>query len=174
MHKRFVATSIMALVAFAAFSAVAGAAVTFDGATGTGFVGKGDVQLIAGWNNKQLQDNASLVQFQASSTTEVSWECTHTKDPDKIKERERTTTTAGIVSHVARERNQITGFNLSGYSSTGTVTSTDGPALNSCSGSSWYLSSPAGDPVAVDGASLQVSTDGGTTWSPLPITPTTI
>lgn len=39
------------------------AAVTFDASTGTGFVGKGDVQLAFGWNNKQLQANAAGVTF---------------------------------------------------------------------------------------------------------------
>src|ERR671918_1859956 len=42
--------------------------VTVNPADGTGFVGKGDVQLIFGWNNKALQDNAGSVEFRANST----------------------------------------------------------------------------------------------------------
>jgi hypothetical protein len=136
------------------------AAVTFDPATGTGFVGKGDVQLVFGWNNKALQDNANSVQFSASSTTEVTWECTNSNN-DKVQERSRITTTEGLVSSIARERNQITGFILSGYNGTST-SSTDGPALNSCPSGPWSLTSPAGDPVPVGGG-LEVSIDG-TNW----------
>jgi hypothetical protein len=144
------------------------AAVTFDPGTGTGFVGKGDVQLVYGWNNKQLQDNAASVQFQASSSvvSEVSWECTN-ENNQNIQERARTTTTTteGVVSKIARERNQITGFTLTGYSGTPTESSeSDGPPLNSCPSGPWTLTSPAGDPEVVSSEShLQVSTDG-TNW----------
>jgi hypothetical protein len=74
------------------------AAVTFDPETGTGFVGKGDVQTAFGWNNKQLQDNAGLVQFRATTTSETTWTCikeSPTGDPNKdvIQERSSETTT---------------------------------------------------------------------------------
>jgi hypothetical protein len=146
---------------------VAVAAVTFDSATGTGFVGKGDVQLIFGWNNKDLQDNAASVQFQASSTvvTEVSWECTNDNN-EHIQTRARTTTstTEGVVSSVGRLKTQITGFNLLGYDGDPTTSSsTDGPPLNSCPSGPWTLTTPAGDPVVVSSSStLQVSNDGNT------------
>ena len=144
------------------------AAVTFDPATGTGFVGKGDVQLIYGWNNSQLQTNAGVVQFQASSTTvtERSWTCTNENNENlQVRERLTTTTTQGLVDSIARVKNQITGFNLTGYAGTPTETSTtDGPPLNSCPSGPWTLTSPAGDPTVVSSEShVQVSTDG-TTW----------
>ena len=41
----------------------ASAAVTFSETNGTGFVGKGDVQVAFSWNNKQLQANATGVSF---------------------------------------------------------------------------------------------------------------
>ena len=41
----------------------ASAAVTFNETNGTGFVGKGDVQVAFAWNNKQLQTNATGVSF---------------------------------------------------------------------------------------------------------------
>ena len=41
----------------------ASAAVTINETNGTGFVGKGDVQVAFGWNNKQLQTNATGVSF---------------------------------------------------------------------------------------------------------------
>jgi opacity protein-like surface antigen len=48
-------------IALATISTAAVAAVTFDPATGTGFVGKGDIQLAFGWNNKAAQDNATAL-----------------------------------------------------------------------------------------------------------------
>lgn len=139
--------------------------VTFDPQTGTGFVGKGDVQLVFGFNNKALQDNAGKVQFRANSEeiTEVSWTCTNINN-ENIQERAETTTTTieGVVSSVARERNQVTGFNLTGYSGDRTESSeTGGPPLNSCPSGPWSLTTPAGDPeVIASSSSLQVSIDG--------------
>jgi hypothetical protein len=151
-------------------------AVTFDPGTGTGFVGKGDVQLKFGWNNKALNDNADSVEFRVKSevVTEVSWECTNSNN-DNIQERERTTTssTQGVVSHIARDnKKQITGFNLTGKgTSTTEGSTTDGPALNSCpsdnspsDNSPWSLTTPAGAPVEISSTGgLQVSKDG-TEW----------
>ncbi len=102
------------------------AAVTFDPESGTGFVGKGDVQLAFGQNNKQLQDNAAGVIFESVTVTvtEQSWTCTRLdrdgNPADTTQERERTTTTTteGVNSSVASERNQITGFTLTAYSGT--------------------------------------------------------
>jgi hypothetical protein len=142
------------------------AAVTFDSATGTGFVGKGDVQLALGLNNKKLQEKANDVEFRASSVvvTEVTWICTNTNN-ENTQERQRTTTTtiAGVVSSAARERNQITGFILEGYDGDTTESSTsEGNPLNSCPSGPWTLTTPAGDPevVSEDGNGLQVSIDG--------------
>jgi hypothetical protein len=136
----------------------ASAAVTFDPATGTGFVGKGDVQLALGLNNAQLQAQAGSLQFASESTvvTEQSWECTNSNN-ENIQERARTTTTSvqGVVSSIARERNQITGFNLTGYSGTPTESSTtEGPPVNSCPSGPWTLTTPAGDPEVVSSSSV--------------------
>jgi hypothetical protein len=168
--KRFMAAGAGAVIAGSlAVASIATAAVTFDPATGTGFVGKGDVQLVYGWNNKALQDNAGNVQFRASSivVTERSWVCTNSNNQN-TQERERTTTTTtqGVVSSVARERQQITGFNLTGYTAgTSTpTTGTDGPPLNSCPSGPWSLTTPAGDPEVVSSSNaVQVSTNG-TDW----------
>jgi hypothetical protein len=157
--------SILAAAACAAAGYVAYAAVTIED-DGTGFVGKGDVQLVYGWNNKQLQDNAESVDFRVNreEVTEVSWECTNPNN-EKVQERARTTTTsiAGVVSAVARERNQITGFDLTGYKGTPTIGSsvTEGPAVNSCPSGFWTLTTPAGVPEVVSSTGgLQVSIDG--------------
>jgi hypothetical protein len=168
MQKRSIIGAAGAAVAVALLATSVYAAVNFDPATGTGLVGKGDVQLVYGWNNKALQDNAGSVQFQATSevVTEISWICTNSNN-ENTQERERTTTTTvqGVLESVARERNQITGFILNGYdgapTSTGPVT--NGPPLNSCpnAAAGWSLTTPAGDPVEVSSTStLQVSING--------------
>jgi hypothetical protein len=152
--------------AIAVTATVAFAAVTFDPETGTGFVGKGEVQEAFGWNNRMLQQYADDVEFRSASKviTEVSWICTNTNN-DNIQERERTTTTsiAGLLETVARERNQVTGFILDGYDGdpVGGTPETEGPALNSCPSGPWTLTTPAGDPELVSStSSLQVSIDG--------------
>lgn len=135
-------------------------AVTFDPATGTGFVGKGDVQLALGLNNAQLQAQAGSLQFASVSTevTEISWICTNSNN-EHTQPRERTTTNSisGVLASVAREKNQITGFNLTGYSGTPTTTTTtdsDGPAVNSCPSGPWTLTTPAGAPEVISSSSV--------------------
>lgn len=168
MKKNIACIAALALAASVALLA----SVTFDPNTGIGFVGKGDVQLVYGWNNKALQDNAASVEFRANSVvvTEVSWICV--RGEEQTQERARTTTTSvqGLVDSIARERNQITGFILTGYNGEPTQSSeTEGPALNSCpaAASGWVLGTPAGEPVVVSSSStLQVSTNGSD-WSDL-------
>jgi hypothetical protein len=149
------------LTLIAAVSIAVYATVTFDPLTGIGFVGKGDVQYTLGLNNAGVQalGNPSFT-YNATSTkvTEVSWVCTNSNN-EHTQERARTTTTTnsvqGIVSSIARERNQITGYILNGYSGTPTITgentTTDGPPVDSCpaSPSTWYLSTPAGAPETI-------------------------
>jgi hypothetical protein len=168
MVRKFIVATVAALLVVGMVAGMAFAAVTFDPVSGEGFVGKGDVQLVFGWNNKALQKNADSVQFQATSTvvSEVSWVCTNSNN-ENTQERARTTTTSvqGVVTTVARDNKfQITGFNLTGYSGTPTPSSsTEGPPLNSCP-NNWTLTTPAGDPEVVSSSStLQVST-GGTNW----------
>jgi hypothetical protein len=156
-----------AIAAALALAAPASAAVTFDAATGAGFVGKGDVQQAFGWNNSLLQSRANDVAFAAESqtVTEVSWVCTNPKN-EKFQERLQTTTTStsGVVSAVTRDNKsrQVTGFNLAGYAGGATNTSTsDGNQLNSCP-TNWVLT-PAGDPVVVSQTSELTATFNGAT-----------
>jgi hypothetical protein len=166
--------SLVVLLLAVACGVTAYAAVTFDATTGQGFVGKGDVQYTLGWNNADMQKNYASVMFQASTTvvTEVSWVCTNDKN-ENIQERARTTTATveGVVSSVARDnkKNQITGFNLTGYDGIpASSSSTDGPALNSCPSGPWSLTTSAGDPETVSSSiMLEVSGDGGANWTEL-------
>jgi hypothetical protein len=124
MRKLF---SIGAALVFA--TAIASASVTFDPATGTGFVGKGDVQLAYGWNNKQLQDNAGGVTFTYQAQEQYKYDCTFTVEVgrDKVREprtqnRGKDTSVNASVAFDARKMQQITGFILS----PGTTTTTSG------------------------------------------------
>ena len=118
MRKLF---SIGAALMFA--SAIASASVRFDPPTGNGFVGKGDVQLVYGWNNKQLQDNAASV---GSSLRPSVTDCSvargsgRTTPENRSAHLDTTTVRAWSVRSPAR-RNQITGFILNGYNGTATA-----------------------------------------------------
>ena len=121
---------IIAAVAALGMSSVAVAAVSFDPAAGTGFVGKGDVQLALGLNNAQVQSASLSFASVSTEVSEVSWECTNANN-EKVQERARTTTTtiSGVLSSVARVKNQITGYNLNGYASSTPTSTTEGPAV---------------------------------------------
>lgn len=143
------------LVGAFSFPTTAYAAVTFNPETGEGFVGKGDVQTFFGWNNKQLQDNAKNIQFRAIVETVNEWTCDRDAGP-QTQERNNEVSSQQVVTTVAREKNQVTGFNLEGYSGTPTEISRDGPQTESCP-TGWTainLVTTTGD------AQLQIS-DGG-------------
>ena len=162
MNSKFYRLWTLALAIIVIGAGVAFAAIIVDD-EGVGFVGKGDVQLLFGWNNAQLQAcvNVSSVgclefEFSLESTvvTERSWTCTNNNNQN-IQERERTTTTTtttgGLTVSIARVKNQVTGFNLSGgdFETVESPPETEGPPLNSCPSGPWTLTTPAGDPVEV-------------------------
>lgn len=185
--KSFSSRIKLAGLALAVVSSVATATITFDSTTGIGFVGKGDVQYtFGGMNNAWAQSVSPFVRFRATSTVvaEQTWEC-HRFVPGNgneiIHERTVTTTTAseGVVTTIARLKNQFTGFILAGWDgSVTTSTETDGPALNSCpaapqNGTPFELLTPAGDAVVISEAeALEVSADAGLTWRPALQAPT--
>jgi hypothetical protein len=154
------------------FSGMAHAAVIVDD-EGKGFVGKGDVQLVFGWSNKQLQDNAEGTQFRlAVETGGTVWKCLNSHNGN-VQERSTETSSLQLVASTARVRNQVTGFNLNGVVGDAVVTVT-GNAVGTCpSGSNWDLI--AGSVQAASGtssgAALQVSADIGVTWSGLALDP---
>jgi hypothetical protein len=99
-------------------------AVTFDPATGTGFVGKGDVQTAFNWNNSQLQKNAGGVAFTYNAVDKYTITCEWTTGEGTRGEQthdvdhKKTTSVNSEVLYDARTRNQINGFVLKGYGST--------------------------------------------------------
>ena len=68
--------SILAVgAALAIVSTAAYATVTFNQTTGSGFVGKGDVQSAFGWNNAAAQNNQNGVSFVADASAEFDVTC---------------------------------------------------------------------------------------------------
>jgi hypothetical protein len=114
-----------AVIATFALSSPASAAVTFDAETGRGFVGKGDIQLLNGWNNAQLQTNAASVaqnfRFKQQDRYEIvcMWTTvTGGKTPKTVVhevEQTRNINANLSIDATARTRNQVNGFILNGY-----------------------------------------------------------
>jgi hypothetical protein len=124
MFKLALSTMMLATLMFAS---IASAAVTFDSATGTGFVGKGDVQLAFGWNNSQLQKNAAGIAFTYNATDTYEAVCTFVTGEGTRGERthnvehNKRTGVKSVITYDARVRNQITGFTLTGLGETTTT-----------------------------------------------------
>jgi len=117
-------TGILVLVVLMAITSFA--SITFDATTGKGFVGKGNVQTVLGWNNAQLQANASSVTFTYKSTdTYLITETWATGNPDKpVSMNSHTTeirTEIGISATLdgdprqTKGQKQFTGFILNGW-----------------------------------------------------------
>ena len=140
MRKLYLAMGV-ALVAVLVAAGAVYAAVTFDTSTGKGFAGKGDVQLAFGWNNAQLQKNASGVTFSYNSTdtydVTIEFDSGNPDNPRSIQHhtvtQNKSTTVNSSVAYDPRVKNQITGFNLKGFGAT-TVTGDQIPQVgDSCS-----------------------------------------
>jgi hypothetical protein len=169
----------VASAAFAGLMAVASpamAVVTFDAATGTGFVGKGDVQTVFNWTNKALQTHASTVDFRVNSTSETTWTCTKLVEQGNdvireiVQQRSGTSTTQGLVTTVARENSKgkdgaVTGFYLKGYEGDA-VSVTDGDALGSCPASPSGYVFDDNLQTTTTGGGLEVTSDGSA-WYPI-------
>jgi hypothetical protein len=152
------------------------AAVTFDAGTGEGFVGKGDVQLVYGWNNKDLQDNATDVEFRVNSVSETTWTCTKPQptpnDPEKVivQNKETTTSTHGLLESVARTNSKgkdgsVTGFNLERWDGDLSIT-IEGDAVGTCPANPSGFTYDNNAETTEIGGGLEVSIDG-TNWNPL-------
>jgi hypothetical protein len=125
--KKLYAAIALALVAMLVASTAAIAAVQFDPTTGTGFVGKGDVQLAFGWNNKQLQTNASGVSFSYNTTDTYDAVCQWVTGEGTRGEKthtvtqEKSTAVNSAIAYDPRVKNQITGFTLKEFGATTTT-----------------------------------------------------
>lgn len=138
----FAMSGIAAASLFAASPAAADWSV--DPSTGTGFVGKGDVQDTFGWNDDGLQANHTGVSFalRAESTSTTTWSCFNSKN-QKTQDRESvaTASTTGEVLHTARTnpKGKVTGFELTGFGERSSVVSEtdDDPKPYSCPSGPW-------------------------------------
>lgn len=99
------------------------ATVTFDPATGKGFVGKGDVQLALGFNNAQMQNNAQTLVFTYISSVTYNitetWATGNIDKPVSLESHEITITTIrsinAVINYDARTHKQVDGFILTGF-----------------------------------------------------------
>jgi hypothetical protein len=119
-------TSILTIVAIL-IAVAAVASVTFDANTGTGFVGKGDVQIAFNWNNAALQNKAAGVYFTYESSDSYSATCTWITGEGTRGERThnvtvpRHTQVYSMINGTARSGpHQFTGFILNGFGTTST------------------------------------------------------
>jgi hypothetical protein len=109
-------------VAACAVAAVTAYAAVIVNEDGSGFVGKGDVQLAFDWNNSMLQKNAGTVQFRYSEKLKTTWVCLHevggVKNPQTLEHsKQRITNVNSKVAYDTRNNKQgaITGFTLTGW-----------------------------------------------------------
>lgn len=122
-------------IAMSAVSLAAVAAVNLN-EDGTGWVGKGDVQTPWAWNNATMQKNHTFVTFEVQETT--SWEvtCTWTTGEGTRGEKSHSVTRTRVaflnssIASDSRKTGQWTGWNLKGWSGSGTE-DTAAPQLNS-------------------------------------------
>jgi len=99
------------------------AEVVFDPDSGTGFVGKGDVQDAFGWNDAGLQTHATGVSFTYGYTSVYQAVCTFTTGAGTRGERthkvphseEMNVSSAVDVSLRRNPVSKVTGFNLIGF-----------------------------------------------------------
>ena len=129
MTKWFVAAAAAACVSTAAV-----AAISFDPATGTGFIGKGDVQSALGLNNPQLQalylSGGISFKFSQSETWQItcSW-ITDDGHTEPVTKNKRTRRTRGVNATLNANGRDIssgingpnTGFIMSGFNGGGTT-----------------------------------------------------
>jgi hypothetical protein len=158
-------------------SSSAMATVTFYPATGTGFVGKGDVQIALGMNNAQLQANAGSLSFSYVAVDMYTAVCTFTTGEGTRGERthnvphKSTTGISATVAYDARSRNQITGFNLTGLSSA-TVESGEIPVLGgACPGNAGTdgIWSSVDLTSSVTGLNVNYGASSVKIWPPAPV-----
>jgi hypothetical protein len=162
MLQKSAVLGLAAAVSFA-LAGIAAAEVTINPDTGVGFVGKGDVQLVCGWNNAQLQADAGQVQFKFVETVEFDVPCMKENAAQTLRNTfNRETSVNATVAGTTRRNSQldVTGFNLTGF---GLQTTTGNVACPS----GWEAD---GSPVEVgsNGGELQVSCDGGVNFQSFP------
>lgn len=124
MKRKVNLLAAAAVVGALGIAGTAVAAVTFDPATGTGFVGKGDVQVPFGWNDAKLQQYAGGVSFvyESESDDEYAVTCEWDTGNKKIVHHVQTKTAnvGSVVTYDVKSatrsnpNGKVTGFKLTG------------------------------------------------------------
>ena len=123
-------SAVLSMTAVATVATAAYAA-TFDPTTGTGFVGKGELQTPWGWNNATLQKEAEGVTFKVSQQVTYEQECSYLtggRNPERVREtKEATRPLNSRVTYETRnnKRGAVTGFILDGFGSSSGPVPTD-------------------------------------------------
>lgn len=125
------------VLAAAATSAMASVTVNSDG---SGFVGKGDVQLVFGWNNAMAQANANNVAFSYNQSNTYVGVCewitgtgTRGQKLHTIAKTKTTDIVSGIAADARKSTTQYTGWNLLGFG--GSTVTGDTPVVGgACAG----------------------------------------
>lgn len=142
---------------------------------GVGFVGKGDVQSIYGWNNAGLQENAPKVLFRLGTTGSAKWVCAGYNGANKyttMKKSSETNKVVGNVSYTARKNSQaqVTGFILNGRD----VNTVQAITIGDCPPAKGWVVQPTLVPGSIEYGNtdmhLEVSIGDGV-WYELLITP---
>lgn len=173
--------SMMALLVAASAICSVQADVVID-ENGVGFVGKGDVQSLFGWNNDGLQKNAALVKFRYGASGQVSWVCewwtgrtgsTTGGGSGTLKYHSAVSSTelvASAVGYDARKNKtgQVTGFLLNGMVPGSGASQNIGDCGGYGAGKTLVANSINYE-FETTAAQLEVSIDG-TNWYPLTVT----
>lgn len=167
------AAGVLALTASPAL-----ADVSFDSSSGTGFVGKGDVQTAFAWNNKQLQANAHDVSFSYDATVSYAATCTFvTGDGTRgekthdVAHRSSTALSSAVDADPRQAKGQqVTGFVLTGFAGEPTTTGRPAPVVGGpCMGNPGHDGTWTS--VTVTGASGGLSVTFGGVTVPLASAP---
>jgi hypothetical protein len=121
------------------------AAVSFDPASGTGYVAKADVQAAFGWKEQTFQANARKLSFHSERLTSWTWDCLIDGQLATLTADEQTSQAvdSAVVGTAVRKNSfSVTGFDLTGLAAAPSV----GGAAT-C---------PSGDPSNVRAASTDV------------------
>ncbi|WP_316572117.1 hypothetical protein [Neobacillus sp. YIM B06451] len=116
--KKILSGLVAGALAIGVLAGSAFAAVTFDSATGTGFVGKGDVQTALGLNNAEMQKIAKELEFTYAEETvyavEVYWTTGEGTRGEKTHyvTHKKTQSIKADIDYMARNQKQVNGFIL--------------------------------------------------------------
>jgi hypothetical protein len=151
-------------------SSAALAIVTFDPATGTGFVGKGDVQVAFGWNNATMQSRHTSVTFAVDNSVSYDVTCewdtvTEGKNAKTIHHdvtNHHDISSSAALDATSRKTGQYTGWFLNGYTDGGLSDATVPEVGDACPQGGGNSTQDPAENDAVVTAVENVTVGGGT------------